>query len=168
MQDIAQDVAQLGLRRKHVDLNHCHHPMQVWTLPELEKASKYVSKYEVASEPKCEWKDLVCHLGDDPRTEKGWVTWSARSSAVPTLRKSGGLIAAPAAQRHLTLKELYLGMGYPTFDFAANVAQVKIYDAWRGLTYHEARKALGNSMHAAQVGVFVACLLACTGAAQKQ
>lgn len=126
------------------------HPMQAWSMNELQRASAYVKKYESLQPPKCKWEDLVVHLSDEPRSEKGWTCWSARSKCVPTLRRSGGLLACPSAARHLTMRELFLAMGFPTYQFAAEAAGVSTYNLWR------------NFMHCAQVGCFTACLLACS------
>lgn len=111
---------------------------------------------------KCPWQDLVCHLSDRP--EKGWLCWSAISNTIPTLRKSGGLMAMPAAGRVLLLKELYAAMGYASFDVLARAAHVHTYQVFKpllGIGYSHMRAALGNAQHVAQVGVFGLCALAC-------
>ena len=107
----------------------------------------------------CSYQDLACHCGDDPRT--GWTTWSAVSNAVPTLRRSSGLIVSPCMNRQFLLKELYCGMGFAVWPFLAESAKVPVFDVFRpGVwTYPQARQALGNAQHVTCVGTFVACAL---------
>ena len=67
LQEVAADTALL--------LNDSNHdcrmvePMEAWTQGELLRAAEYVRLWE-DSEPgkRCGWDDLVCHVGDDPRT----------------------------------------------------------------------------------------------------
>ena len=126
---------------------------------EAQRLQAYAEAW-AALEHHCSWEDLVCHVGDNPAA---WKTWSAVSGACPTLRRTGGMMAMPAAGRQLLLKELYSGMGFPTFDVLAQAAQVPLYQVFKplmGLRYSHARAALGNSQVVPQVGVFGACLFA--------
>ena len=131
-----------------------------WSYAEATRCEAYVNKWlALPEDKKCSWEDLIVHLGDDPRRPNGWTTWSAVSGRIPTVRKSAGLFASPAAARQLTQRELFLSMGYPTYKLLADVAAVPIYDININ-RYHESRRALGNSMHVASVGVFTLCFLA--------
>ena len=156
LSDVAEDTARLlGKSVPSMFLES----MDQWTAAELWRADEYVRQWENLSGPKCDWWDLICHVGDDPRT--GWTTWSGRSSKIPTLRRSSGLMIWPAGHRHLTLRELYAAMGFPTTQALAAVARVPVYDHFRGLTYSQSRQALGNSQVVPQIGCVVACALAC-------
>ena len=133
-------------------------PLQAWSPAERERCAVYVQKWEkLHASERCEWPQLVCHLGDNPAT--GWTTWSAKSQAIPTIRKSSGVFALPAAGRQLTQKELYLAMGYPTYPILAQTAQIPLYEL-NASRHSDHRRALGNSMHVASCGVFVTCFLA--------
>ena len=71
---------------------------------------------------------------------------------------------APFAGRHLTLQELHAGMGYPSVRRLALAAQVDTYTVyWPGtnISYSAMKQALGNSMHVAQIGVWMTIHLAC-------
>lgn len=138
-------------------------PRNLFNQNEVDRLNTYVQKWSQSDTPVCHFEDLVVHLGDNPKSEKGWTTWSAKSLALPTLRRAGGLYASPFAQRQLLLRELYAAMGFPTFPELANAARVPIYQVFRptvGLWYSHMRQALGNSQHVASVGVFTACALA--------
>ena len=133
--------------------------MDLWSEQELLRADEYVRRYEQMNSRR-EWWNLVRHLGDDPRG--GWVTWSAHSNKLPTIRKSSGLHAMPAAHRHLTMRELYASMGFPVTPLLASVSQVPLYNPWRNsLTYARSRQALGNSHIVPNVGCVTAVMLAC-------
>jgi site-specific DNA-cytosine methylase len=138
-------------------------PYQVLTGHENARLRNYISRYirlQFEGNQRCPWEDLVCHLGDDPIS--GWVTWSANSGVIPTIRRSSGLLAMPAHNRLLTLRELYLCMGYPTFQRIADAARIPFFDIWSaGLSHSDMKKALGNSMVVSSVGSFVAVVLAC-------
>ena len=106
------------------------------------------------------WSDLVVHLGDNPAG--GWTTWSAISGRLPAFRQSGGIFYLPAYSRHLLLREMYLSMGYLTFDVRYRNFLKHAYRVFvPGVTWNDMRAALGNSMHVAQVGTFAACMLLC-------
>ena len=69
----------------------------------------------------------------------------------------------PAYGRHLLLREMYLAMGYLTFDvcrwrYATHAYRVFV----PGLTWNDMKGALGNAFHVAQVGTFAGCMLMCT------
>ncbi|CAE7632926.1 unnamed protein product, partial [Symbiodinium sp. CCMP2456] len=81
----------------------------------VQRASKYLNDWSCSVKAKCSYEDLIC----------------------------GGVMFSPAAGRQCLLKELYMGMGFPTF---------------RGLA--DAAGALGNSQVVPQVGVFALCALA--------
>ena len=128
---------------------------------EWQRLLAYTAQYAQLTGPKCEPEDLVCHIGDSPSS--GWTTWSARSAALPTIRRCGSLYVNPFFGRHLLLKELFLSMGYPTFSLAHQVSNLPQQFAYQvfvpTLTWWDMRRALGNSMHVAQVGTFVGALL---------
>ena len=131
-----------------------------WTPAEIQRCKKYIEKWQALPvDGRCSWENLVCHLSDNPCSERGWTCWSAKSAAIPTIRRSGGLMAAPCIARHLTLKELYLSMGYPCVPLLASVARCPLYPV-DVAQYSTHRKALGNSFHVAQVGVVAMCSLA--------
>ncbi|CAE7223083.1 Trank1 [Symbiodinium sp. CCMP2592] len=167
--DVKEDVFQLGQQRQHLqglragDLLQLE-PAQLLNLHEAKRLQAYVEAWAAASmRPSgvCDWEDLVCHLGDNPAA--GWKSWSAVSNRLPTLRRCGGLMAMPAAGRHLLLRELFASMGFPTFEPLAAAAAVPLYQVFKPLsrlTYLHQRQALGNSQVVPQVGVFAACVLA--------
>ena len=126
---------------------------------EVNRASAYNQKYLFLPEDfRCHRDDLVVHLGDSPQT--GWTTWSGVSGVMPTIRRSGGLYYVPQLCRHLTLREMYLSMGYPTFVRQLGQDPTMAYRVFiPGTSWWDARRALGNSMHVAQVGVVVGSLL---------
>ncbi len=166
--DVAEDAFHVARTRLHLrgmplgDLSSMD-PMNLFNQNEVERLHTYVQKWSQSSTAVCCFEDLMVHLGDNPKSEKGWTTWSAKSLAIPTLRRAGGLYASPCAQRQLLLRELYAGMGFPTFPELAKAALVPIYQVFRptaGLWYSHMRQALGNSQHVASVGVFTACALA--------
>ena len=70
----------------------------------------------------------------------------------------------PSWGRHLLLRELYLSMGYLTFDvsprFPYRQHAYKVFP--EGVSWSDMRGALGNSMHVAQVGTFVGAMMLCT------
>ena len=69
----------------------------------------------------------------------------------------------PAYRRHLLLREMYLGMGYLTFDVSMYSYSDHAYRVFvPGVSWNDMKGALGNSMHVAQVGTFTGCLLLCT------
>ena len=69
----------------------------------------------------------------------------------------------PAYNRHLLLREMYLSMGYLTFDVSDFPYAFHAYRVFvPGLTWNDMKSALGNAMHVAQVGTFAGCLLLCT------
>lgn len=138
--------------------------MAVLNSDELGRLEGYMRKwYALSDGEKCDVEDLVVHLGDNPTTQKGWTTWSAKSRAIPTLRKTGGLVFSPYASRPVMLKELYAAMGFAVFPHLAEAAKVPLYQVFKPtlqLRYSHMRQALGNAQHVASVGVFTAVSLA--------
>mmetsp|Transcript_61052 Transcript_61052/g.133698 ORF Transcript_61052/g.133698 Transcript_61052/m.133698 type:complete len:469 (+) Transcript_61052:1-1407(+) len=132
---------------------------QLLLAAEQARLDDYVSKFwELPHTNRCDYSDLVVHLGDSPAT--GWVTWSARHGVMPTIRRTGGLYYVPCLGRHLTLREMYLSMGYPTYVQYVGYDASLAYRVFTPQTsWWDARRALGNSMHVAQVGCFVGSLL---------
>ena len=160
VQDDCQRLAQVGKRNQAVSTEDGLEPIHLWSQHELLRADEYVRLYEAQQPESCAWWDLVVHLGDDPRT--GWRTWSCKSGKIPTLRRSSGLMALPAAHRHLTMRELYAAMGFPTTVALASASRTAVYEPFRAdLTYRQAGQALGNSQVVPQVGCTTACILAC-------
>ena len=138
-------------------------PHDVLPLSVYERANAYMGLYDqLGSEEKCNMSDFIVHTGDDPRNTGGWCTWSAKSSAIPTIRKSSSFFFSPHLMRHVLLMELYMSMGYPSFDWLAHPLGVPTYKVFYHPTaYNQAKQALGNSFHVAQVGVFMGVLLSC-------
>ena len=73
----------------------------------------------------------------------------------------------PSWGRQLLLREMYLSMGYLTFDvapkFPYRLHAYKVFPP--GVSWNDMRGALGNSMHVAQVGIvgiFVGAMLLCS------
>ena len=65
-------------------------PESVLLPAEKQRLRAYGQAFDnVAPHSKCAEADLICHLGDSPQT--GWTTWSAKSSRIPTIRRSGSL-----------------------------------------------------------------------------
>ena len=89
------------------------------------RVKTYLELYEKLDPLKrCELEDLVLHIGDAPNPNNGgWTTWSAVSNAIPTIRRSSGMFVAPARNRHLTLPELFSGMGFPATNELSVVAR---------------------------------------------
>lgn len=129
---------------------------------ELNSSRMFWHKYSSLEQcQRCNPLDLVCHLGDNPGNQGGWLTWSNASGKLPTIRRTGGLFLSFGADRHLVLKELYLAMGYPCFPFLA-ARSGALYNVFTpSVTHSSMRRALGNSFHAAQMGVWMAGLLSC-------
>ena len=110
----------------------------------------------------CEPADMIVHLGDNPKADgTGWCTWTLSSKAIPTLRRSNGILWSFGLQRPVLLKEQYAAMGFCTFPWLSSTAGVRLYDVTNmPCTYPQARQAIGNAQHVACVGVFTACALA--------
>ena len=71
---------------------------QLLLAAEQARLDDYVSKFwELPHTNRCDYSDLVVHLGDSPAT--GWVTWSARHGVMPTIRRTGGLYYVPCLGR---------------------------------------------------------------------
>ena len=176
--EILEDTYQLSQSRRHLKHLTTAQRMQMppealLGLAEKQRVVDYVNLWVAQSEDKrCPFDidDLAVHVSDNPGTNaagtgQGWVCWSSTSNAIPTLRKSGGIIFSPALKRQYLLKELFAGMGFPSFNFlaeASGVPRFEIFQPTLGLGYRHMKSALGNSQHVANVGVFVACSLAST------
>ncbi len=166
-EDVLDDARRLAPHRQHLKAylrngGQIDNPLQLLNAQEQIRYEAYLARWEaLPPNSRCCLDDLVCHLGDNPLG--GWLTWSAKGCKVPTMRRSSGLLAIPKFARLLTLREQYAAMGYPVFDDLAAAAQVKVFSMWtRGLTHPNMKRALGNSMAVASVGVFAAVVLACT------
>jgi len=168
--DIHEDLFHLALCRQHlrgltnsVDRVVSMHPLAVLNPLEMKRLETYVKLwYGMEHMNKCSWENLAVCLSDEPNG--GWVTWSGISSAIPTLRRSSGLIASPSAHRVFLLKELFASMGFASFQHLADTARVPLYEVHKpllGLKYSHMRQALGNAQHVGNVGVFGLCALAC-------
>ena len=169
--DIEEDAIGLAATRRHLKkrcLDSAPLPSETWSSAEHDRCDAYVRKWAaLPCQQRCAWEELVCHLGDNPTSEKGWTCWSGVSSAIPTIRRSGGIMAVPAAGRHMTLRELYISMGFPCVPFLADVAKVPVYSLDLSHYSHQ-KQALGNSFHVAQAGVFVMCSLALAALKEQQ
>lgn len=141
-------------------------PWQVLSLNERNRIRSYLWEYhKLPLHRQCLPQDLLVHVGDDPSNEGGWCIWSGTNNRLPTLRRSGGMHVAPFQDRYVILKELYLAMGFPTMLWIAEKVQTPVYPVFRPLVpYGDALKALGNSQHVAQVGIFTGCCLMCIAA----
>ena len=165
--DVLEDCRQLGqCRRSRLLGNGCVGiPSSTWDVispAEFQSSRAFWSRYmSLEEDQRCHPSDLICHLGDNPGNTGGWCTWSNHSGQLPTIRRTGGLYLSFAAGRHLILKELYLAMGYPCFPFAAQKAGALFRVFTESVSHSSMRKALGNSFHAAQMGVWMAALLSC-------
>ena len=163
--DVQEDMQALAQTRRFLrkqPRDNVASPQDAWSPAEKDRCQEYVKKWQKLNpSTRCPWEDLVCHLSDNPCSENGWTCWSAVSKSIPTIRRSSGLMAVPAAGRHFTMKELYISMGYPVVPTLADVGKVPVYSLdMRQYSNH--RKALGNSFHVAQVGVVAMCSLALT------
>ena len=108
---------------------------------------------------RCEARNLVVHLGDNPDV---MLVWSGRDGKVPTIRRSSGLLWVVDQGRWLTTREMYATMGFPTYRCLADVAGVPLMPVRPpGGTLAHARQGVGNAMHLACVGTVLLCTLAC-------
>ena len=173
--DIDEDLFHIAQYRQHLrgyrlaTQIHSLHPLAALNNSEMTRLRTYTHLWcQLDSGNRCGFEDLAVCLSDEP--DGGWVTWSGVSSAIPTLRRSSGLIASPYAQRMFLLRELFASMGFASFPTLAKVAGVPLYQVHKpllGLKYSHMRQALGNAQHVANVGVFSACALACISKRQN-
>ena len=99
-------------------------------------------------------RDLVYHLGDSAER----CNWSAVSKAIPTVRKSHGILWSPKRRRFLTGRELLATLGFPvTADTAASmlVPPLPVTDTKR------AASIAGNCMHWSTAGIVQLVALSC-------
>ena len=139
-------------------------PIHVLNSREIAISRAYTSKFFLRDPKKtCAFEDLVIHVGDDPRNRGGWLTWSAANSKLPTMRRTGGLYISLQKNRQVLLREMYLSMGYPTFEVAQRFSHLNaLYRVFvPGFSYWDARRADGNSMHVGNVGVFMGTMFLC-------
>ena len=166
--DIREDSFHIARTRSHLRSMAVHElasvcPAGLFNHREVQRIHSYLHMWQSSTTHVCSYEDLIVHVGDNPTNHGGWTTWSAKSHAVPTLRRAGGLMYSPWARRQVLLRELYAGMGFPTFQFLADAAKVPLFQVFRptiGLWYGHMRQAVGNAQHVASVGVFNACALA--------
>ena len=163
--DVQEDVFHLARSRRHLQSGGLQQwlqaqPDEILNQVERERVNAYVEHWlQRPHTVRCDFQDLAFHLGDEPRG--GWVTTSATSHVLPTLRRSGSLYYSPFVQRQFLLRELYAAHGFPTFPALAREARVPVYQVFKpSLTYTHMRQALGNAQIVPQVGVFTACALA--------
>lgn len=156
--DVEQDCFHL-FKAWGIEWTGSPHPANALIPNESLRAAAYVLKWKQMHDP-CSFQDLICHVGDDPRT--GWTTWSAHSCKIPTIRRSGSLYIVPAMHRHMTLREMYLAMGFPTFPICQQYSHLsQLYRVHiPSLSWFDMRRALGNSMVVPQVGCVMGCALA--------
>ena len=162
-QDVQQDALDIASLRHHLRGAEIAGKVALKTLlteHELQRLPVYVQKYQnLDSKERCKMKDLVVHIGDNPR-DGGWLNWSAKSHAIPTLRRSTSLYIAVQKARQVTLKELYALMGFPTYACLAEAANVELFDPLRYRSWSDARKQLGNGMHVCCIGVLLSTWMA--------
>lgn len=121
---------------------------------ELSKMKKIMlHRYKVMSSRRGRLKrDCVYHLGDNPHKRLCWS--SPQSSALPTLRRSMGVLWCSAKRRKLRVRELARMQGWRR---PLNVASDSLFQSM-----------LGNSMHVANVTAVIAVHLACTPASIRR
>ena len=160
--DIALDACLLAQHRHHLRNVRMTCIADLLNANEHDRVDAYTNRWaSLSSSSRCAPEDLVCHIGDNPGP--GWCTWSAVSGAIPTIRRSNGILYMPFARRHVTLKELFAVMGYPSFPSLAAAAGVNCFNVHHHpVSYATMRRALGNSMHVAQIGIWMGVHLACT------
>ena len=161
-EDVQEDARAIADMRRHLKQANLAGELTLNTLlspKEIERLQVYKEKFfQLEPAERCAYKDLTLHIGDNPAG--GWLTWSARSHAVPTLRHATSLYVAVEKSRQVTLRELYGLMGYPAFAALSAAANVPLYNPFQyKRSWSEARKQLGNGMHIACVGVLVAVWL---------
>ena len=105
--------------------------------------------------------NLVLNLGDNP--EAGWVSWSAPRAwgghfAIPTLRRAWTVQWLLALRRWLTRGERLVLMGFPA---CPELAQLYGLPGPFQISWRTSKKAVGNAMHVANVGVWQAVVAAC-------
>jgi hypothetical protein len=158
--DIRFDSFMMAPTRQHLSGQSISSPLQLFNSKEQLRYHHYCQKWSALGPHRCAWQDLIINLGDNPNG--GWTTWSANSNAIPTLRRSGGMMVAAAYQRQVLLKELYAGYGFPTYPKLAEALGVPLYNVFaEGASYTDLRRIIGNGMHIAQIGVFMGVALAC-------
>ncbi|CAK9021496.1 unnamed protein product [Durusdinium trenchii] len=168
---VQEDVWNLKAARR-ASPNLCSEGAGCYLRAELQRGRAYWERYESLPPDarRSPW-DLVVHVGDNPAgtaTSKGWCTWSAKSNALPTIRRRTGLYLALCHNRHLLLRELFLSMGYPTYPLASQVTGVPQYSVFLdGLTYFDSLRSLGNSFHVAQAGTAIGSLMLCCQIGQR-
>lgn len=95
------------------------------------------------------------YLGDNASYS---LTWSCVSGRLPTLRTGRGLCWCPHIHRWLTVNEHLATMGFPTYPDLARSMGVSVLQ-FDDLS--QARRFLGNAMHAGVAGVTLVVLLSC-------
>lgn len=105
--------------------------------------------------------NLVLNLGDNP--EAGWLSWSAPKEwgghfVIPTLRRAWTVQWLPALRRWLTRSERLVLMGFPAYP---ELAQLYGLPGACQISWRTSKKAVGNAMHVANVGVWQAVVAAC-------
>ena len=142
---------------------------------ELRAQGNYLSRFHkrVQAGVPCSWEDFVAHTGDCPTGERsGWCTWSLASNKLPTLRRSSGLYWAFAAERHISIRELYTAMGFPALDFLWQrpwMSRPLPFECFPAdFSWTDAKRALGNAQHVGCVGSFMGVLLLTSARIQRQ
>jgi hypothetical protein len=97
----------------------------------------------------------VFFLGDNPSNR---LTWSAASSAIPTLRRNAGFIWSPFLGRWLLARELFAAMGFPAFPGIEQALGTRCPNYG---SPSDGRKLLGNAMHFGVAGTVLMVALAC-------
>lgn len=156
--EVREDCLHLAEHRKLRSVqNPC--PCDVISSLEYDRATAYIRRYIAmckAGHHLCSFDNLVVHVGDEPRDRgkgEGWVTWSAVSNRLPTIRRSSGLYLSAGLSRQVLLRELYVAHGFPALAQLCppGVPQYQVF--FRPFaTYAHSRQALGNSQHVAQIG----------------
>ena len=93
--DVLFDTMMCSSGRQHISKGcFVSQPSELVNPKEQNRLQAYIDKYVGLARRKCSWEDLIVNLGDNPST--GWTTWSAVSCALPTLRRSAGLMYVPS------------------------------------------------------------------------
>lgn len=154
--EVASEIADLCTARC-VSLCQAVENMQLLLTPhELERLRSYLRLWaQRFGLPAHFYAWAVFNLADNP--DAGYVTWTAASGRLPSLRTHGAKYWSPWLGRWLTCKELLACMGLPVYPFLAASAGVSLLPVSPGPA---ARHMLGNMMHLASAGCVLAVALA--------
>ena len=156
--EVQQDAMQVAARRRipyrpgEQDLQYLLTPAEQERLRLYKKAFKAEYGQEADQD-----ENLVCFLGDDPRS---WRTWSATSNAIPTMRRNAktGLLFSPYHKRWLVPSEKLGAMSWPVNDSMASAMNCPVVPTRDIL---RAADLAGNAMSFTTVAVAQLIALSC-------